>query len=65
MFGNEHSRLIASGAFEKWFVKIDTKKWFRNTGAFRLRQFFRYKVSKSIYLKFLFKGCAYSTVHHI
>ena len=25
MFGNEHSRLIASGAFEKWFVKIDTK----------------------------------------
>lgn len=24
-FGNERPRLIASGTFEKWFVKIDMK----------------------------------------
>ena len=48
---------------EKWFVKI--QKWYRKTVTLRLRQFFREKVSKSIYLKFLFKDCVYSTVHHI
>lgn len=24
-FGNKNSRFIARGAFEKWFVKIDSK----------------------------------------